>query len=72
MNEPLIDAIRIMCASSRRAGYAEGALEGLCRQIEQLHEPPITVKNRHIRQEWQELRATVARVRAGLKANADG
>lgn len=64
--DALHDAIRLMAAYAQRAGYAEAAVEALCEQIERLHEPPITVKNRHIRQEWQELRATAARVLAGL------
>lgn len=63
---PLHEAIRLMASYARRAGYAEGVVEVLCEQIERLHEPPVTVKNRHIRQEWQELRATAARVLAGL------
>lgn len=64
--DALHDAIRLIAAYAQRAGYAEGAVEALCEQIERLHEPPITVKNRHIRQEWQELRATAARMLAGL------
>lgn len=64
--DALRDAIRLMATYARRAGCAEAAVEALCEQIERLHEPPVTVKNRHIRQEWQELRGMAARVLEGL------
>lgn len=60
------DAIRLLATYANRAGYAEAAVETLCEQIERLQQPPVTVKNRRIRQEWQELRVTAARVRAGM------
>jgi|GEM_PF-2524243 len=65
-SDTLREAIRLMATYANRAGYAEAAVEALCEQIERLHEPPVTLKNRHIRQEWLELRATAARVLAGL------
>lgn len=62
--DALREAIRLMATYARRAGYAEAVVEALCEEIERLQEPPVTVKNRHIR---QELRATAARVRVGFK-----
>lgn len=66
MSDAIHDAIRLLATYANCAGYAEAAVETLCEQIERLSQPPVTVKNRHIRQEWQELRATAARVLAGL------
>ena len=58
--DTLREAIRLMATYARRAGYAEAVVEALCEEINRLQEPPVTVKNRHIQQEWQELRATAA------------
>jgi hypothetical protein len=65
--DALPEALRLLSHYARRAGYAEAVAEALCEQIERMHEPPIGVKNRHIRQEWEQLRASARRIQAALE-----
>jgi hypothetical protein len=70
MSDALLEALRLLSHYARRAGYAEAAAKALCEQIERLHEPPIGVKNRHVRQEWEQLRASALRIQAALEMEA--